>query len=674
MCGIAGILAGVPIESDYIVAMNDTLRHRGPDDEGYFLASVDDHSCLGGPDTPAAVYAQETPYAPSGEFRVQAVADSYLALGHRRLSIVDLSPLGHQPMKYGDRYWIVYNGEVYNHHELRRELELAGYSFRSHSDTEIILASYDYWGADCLSRFNGMWAFALYDRQKQTLLLSRDRFGVKPLYYWISPAGFCAFASEIKAFTVLPGWNPRVNGQRVYDFLTWGVLDHTDETMFAGVFQLPGGCCVHLGTSEDARGQLAKLPGERLPGIVRWYELRGSAFSGSLADAADEFLHRFEDSVRLRLRADVPVGSCLSGGLDSSSIVCVANRFLRQQSAAEVQKTFSACARVKRFDERNFVDEVVGLTGVDAHYTYPEIDGLFSSLDAITWHQDEPFGSTSIYAQWSVFRLAAENGVKVMLDGQGADEQLAGYHGYFGPFLSHLFRRGNWRKLSSELRAIRGLHGYAYSQLGRMLGAYLFPALRLRAAALVGGAAHSAEWLDCGQLGIGPKDPFRALFGQFNDVSDLSRAQLTSTSVPMLLHWEDRDSMAHSIESRVPFLDYRLVEFTLGLPDEYKLSRGVTKIVQREGLRGILPEAVRMRMDKLGFVTPEEVWLRETGTEDFRSLLQQAVDCTGGVVKPAVMEILEKMVRGERRFDFFIWRLISFGAWVRCFGVAPSSR
>lgn len=648
--------------------MNNTMQHRGPDDEGFTLISSDKALPLGGNDTDTFSYNLDLEYSPKQKVNQAELQDCFLVLGHRRLSIVDLSPLGHQPMCYADRYWIVYNGEIYNHPELRSELELAGYSFRSHSDTEVILAAYDYWGKDCLNRFNGMWAFVLYDMHDKTLFMARDRFGVKPLYYWIAPDGLLAFASEIKAFTVLPGWNPQVNGQRAYDFLVWNLLDHTNETMFAGVFQLRGGQSALLDVSKNGRESLKSLANQQLPEVSNWYTLKAKPFCGSAADAADQFHDLLEDAVRLQLRADVPVGSCLSGGLDSSSIVCLVNQQLRKQNAHEKQKTFSACASVKRFDEREFVDNVVEHTGVEAHYTYPEFDNLFTFINEITWHQDEPFGSTSIYAQWSVFSLAAKNNVKVMLDGQGADEQLAGYHSYFGALLGGIFKSGRWLELLKELRTIRRLHGYSYSYLAQRFVANLLPFLRLKAAALIGAPAHSAKWLDHELLGAELMDTYAKL-ATGNSINAISHDQLLATNLPMLLHWEDRDSMAHSIESRVPFLDYRLVEFVLGLPDQHKLSDGITKRVMREAMRDILPEKIRTRMDKLGFVTPEEVWLKETGTTQFEQLMQQAIQLSGGIIKPETMELFHQMVRGERPFNFLIWRIISFGSWLKRFNM-----
>lgn len=671
MCGIAGFVAKNNQKASALSLLSDAIRHRGPDDEGYILFSSPSASpqIFGGKDTPSGVWAADVAYAPKNNIQNHADIPASIALGHRRLSIVDLSPLGHQPMSYADgRYWIAYNGEVYNHVELRSELETIGHTFVSHSDTEVILAAYSQWGIECLHRFNGMFAFAIYDRLEKTLFIARDRFGVKPLYYWVSPDGAFVFASEIKQFTTFPGWEARLNGQRAYDFLNYAVTDHTDETLFEGVYQLKPG---HSATIACDAGPTGLEPSGRVQSQI-WYTLSPRSFDGSYTEACRQFGELFEDAVRLRLRADVPVGSCLSGGLDSSAIVCVMNRLLHEQNATSLQKTFSACADVARFDEKKWIDIVVAATGVQGHYVYPSLEELFSSLPQITWHQDEPFGSTSIYAQWSVFQAAKDQHVTVMLDGQGSDEQLAGYHTFFGPHLAALFKRMRWVKLLSEMNAMRRLHGYDYSRSIKYLAASTLPErikdeLKRRA-----GYEHSSpEWLDSRRLGaaeVNPMDITGAAGAE--TVLDLSIAQLTASNIQMLLHWEDRDSMAHSIESRVPFLDYRLVEFVLGLPDDYKLSNGMTKRVLRDSMAGILPSAIQNRMDKLGFVTPEEVWLRERAPDAFRARLNKAIDSAAGVLKGnECRELLEAMIQGRQRFSFLPWRMISFGQWIDTFSV-----
>jgi asparagine synthase (glutamine-hydrolysing) len=666
MCGISGLLSSSAVSVNTLAAMNTLINHRGPDDEGYVLFSEDRAKCLAGNDTAPGAINAAIPWSPSTNIFTDITDKATLGFGHRRLAIVDLSPFGHQPMCYaGGRYWITYNGEIYNHLELRTELEAAGYDFISHSDTEVILAAYDFWGESCLSRFNGMWAFALYDTKERSLFFARDRFGVKPLYYWISPDGALCFGSEIKQFTVYPGWKACVNGQRAYDFLVWGLTDHTDETLFEGVYQLRPGCSATL----DVRvwqGQMAK---GRLP-VKQWYTLTAQPFTGDFDEAAEQFKDKFTEAVKLRLRADVTVGSCLSGGLDSSSIVCVANQLLREQDAHLLQSTFSACAEVERFDERNWIDEVVRNTGVYAHYVYPSLEKLFTESKLITWHQDEPYASSSIYAQWNVFRLAADNDVKVMLDGQGADEQLAGYHAFFAPSFAKLLCSGKWLKLWQDMQSTKRQHGYSLGRLMESVVNLLLPkGLKDILRRATGRENAAPAWLDMLSLGVVANDPFAQFGGARNTIQSLSLAQLTVTNLQMLLHWEDRNSMAHSIESRVPFLDYRLVEFVLGLPDEYKLSNGVTKRVQRAGMSGILPDTIRDRKDKLGFVTPEEVWVKQQAPDLFRARLDSAIKSSHGILKPEASKVLEAMISGQQAFNFGVWRMISFSEWLERFSV-----
>lgn len=673
MCGIAGIYsAGYGSTREAVAAMIAQVRHRGPDDEGVVLFSGSDATpvTLGGSDTPAECYASTLPYAPVPDSAAMPPASPFLALGHRRLAIVDVSPGGHQPMCSADRrLWIVFNGEIYNYVELRQELAKLGHDFQSRSDTEVILAAYRQWGQESLRRLNGMFAFLLFDRATGKLFAARDRFGVKPLYYWISPTGFVAFASEIKQFTVLPGWEARINGQRAYDFLNWARIDHTGETLFSGVRQLRNGEALELNLAGNSLGQA--IASRTLP-VFTWYRLRPGTCAMDFGDAAEHFRGLLQDSTRLRLRADVPVGSCLSGGLDSSSVVCLMNGLLREQDAHALQRTFSAYADVPRFDEREYVEQVVRRTGADAHHIVPMPRELFAELGRIAWHQDEPFGSTSIYAQWCVFRLAAQHGVKVMLDGQGADEQLAGYHSYFWARLAELFYSLRWHALGQEVRAIHERHGYPNSwalrqALNVLLPEFLRPPLRC----LSGKTDTAPAWLDLAALGATVANPFPQVSGG-DAVYRLSHDQLTRSNLQMLLHWEDRDSMAHSVETRLPFLDYRLVEFALGLPAEFKIADGVTKRVLREGLRDVLPERIRTRMDKLGFATPEEEWLRSRYPDWFRKALRDAVEASNGILNgDAALQMLERMISGATPFHFLPWRMISFGAWIRAFGIRP---
>jgi asparagine synthase (glutamine-hydrolysing) len=648
--------------------MNDMVRHRGPDDEGFLLLEshvAAPHAC-GGPDTPEDAYHRQSPFMP--EARIEACENMpvVFALGHRRLAILDLSVGGHQPMCTPDRhYWIVYDGKVYNYLELKSELEAIGYRFQSRSDTEVILAAFQEWGHACMRRFVGMWAFAIHDRRRKELFLARDRFGIKPLYYWIAPGGEFCFGSEIKQFTAFPGWTAAINPQRTYDFLAWGASDHTDETMFAGVYQLRPGYCITLHAQDFSADRDGRVP------AMKWYELEAEQFDGSLSDAAAEFGERFTDALGMHLRSDVQVDACLSGGLDSSSIVCTVNRRLQAHHAPHVRRTFSSCSDVLHCDERVWIDEVVRMTGVSAHYVYPHLENLFDHVPSITWHQDEPFGSTGIYAQWHVFRLAARSGVHAMLGGQGADEQLAGHHTYFGPRFAGLLCSGHWLGLMKDVAATMCMHGYSLLHAAALLANVLMPEVFRQPLRARAGKAHSApDWLNLEALGAVPRDPLAHLGAQGGSIRDASRLELSATALQRLLHWEDRNSMAHSVEARMPFLDHRLVEFVLGLPDDFKIAAGMTKRVQRAAMSGVLPDCIRDRVDKRGFETAEAVWMREQAPDLFRAKLLDAIDQSGGVLRRnEACRLLEDVITGRRAFSFVPWRLINFGEWAKKFAV-----
>ncbi|MFN9279798.1 MAG: asparagine synthase (glutamine-hydrolyzing) [Betaproteobacteria bacterium] len=642
MCGIAALIRPPGAPAAICVAdMAATVAHRGPDGQG----------------------AQT--FAPAAGASWHAASDGPLGLAHTRLSIVDLSASGHQPMTLANgRWWITYNGEIYNHQALREELQVLGHAFRSRSDTEVLLAAWAQWGPQCLARLNGIFAFVLLDLKEGRVWAVRDRFGVKPLYWWQGPDSTIALASEIKQFTVLPGWSARMQPQRAYDFLAWNVIDHTPHTLFQGVHQLRGG--------ELLSADLAALQRGATPVVSRWYTLRPDSQAAKLdrTESAQRFRVLLTDSVRLQLQADVDVGSCLSGGLDSSSVVCVARQLLAVHGGQQSrQHVFSARADVARYDEGHFIEAVVAATGVQPHAVVPQPEALFALLPDLAWHQDEPYGSTSAYAQWQVFALARGAGVKVLLDGQGADEALGGYHGFFGPRLADLARRGRWLQVAREVRALQRLHRIGPLQsLARLADPLLPDVLRQRLRAAAHRPSAQVAWLDHGRLGAVPADPFATQGARQPTVRALSQAQLLSTNLPMLLHCEDRNSMAHGVEARVPFLDHRLVEFALGLDDAHKVSDGITKRVLRDAMAGVLPETVRQRHDKLGFVTPEEVWVRRDPGQ-FRQALGRAVEQSQGVLRPQLLQSFDAMLEGRQAFGFEWWRAIAFGAWMDRFSV-----
>lgn len=661
MCGISGVVSfkGVPLSE--LKKATDIIRHRGPDDEGFVFweDKASPPSILAGQDTPVSSVEKKPKWFPENSDWPTG-AKVHIGLSHRRLSILDLSPMGHQPMSYKNgRYWITYNGEIYNYIELRRELSDLGHHFQSQSDTEAILAAYAQWGAECLARFNGMWSFAIYDTEEKTIFLARDRFGVKPLYYWLSSESDMFFGSEIKQFTVVNGWQAILNEQRAYDFLVWGITDHTNETLFDGVYHIPPGHYVLIDTKHEISHKHGRI------NTHQWYNLKPTHFSGSFDEAAERFRALLKESVNLRLRSDVPVGSCLSGGLDSSSIVCLMQKALKEQGADNRQKTFSALSRVETVNEQKWIETVVDHAQTEAHNTYPEMSDLFDKSKDITWHQDEPYGSTSLFAQWNVFKLAADNQVIVMLDGQGADEQLFGYHSAMGVRLASLLRGGRIPQLIRDIVSIHKIHGYSYTQMFKQTAATMLP-LKLQTTLrnIVGKTIPDPDWLTL--RNAKPSLPFQS---QVKSIYDYCHAQMTSTNLQMLLHWEDRNSMAHSLESRVPFLDYRLVEFSMSLPDDYKTKDGITKRILREGMSGIIPDKIRDRMDKIGFSTPEELWIRSEMPDTFRQKIKESIKDTQGVLNLHCIDLLEDIIAGKKPFSFVVWRIISFAEWMQLFSV-----
>jgi asparagine synthase (glutamine-hydrolysing) len=517
---------------------------------------------------------------------------------------------------------------------LGEELARLGHRFVSHSDTEVLLAAYAEWGTACFARLNGMWACLIYDATAGEVIASRDRFGIKPLYYWCAPDGTLCFASEIKQFTAASGWTGAVNARRATQFLATGLTDDGDESLFDRVF--------HLGPGELARVPIATFQVRadgRLP-VERWYSLEPVSFAGSFEDAVQQCRHLLTDSVRLMLRSDVPVGSCLSGGIDSSSIVCLSHQLLTEQGVTGQHRTFSAVSPSTPIDERKWIDEVVQATGVDAYFVAPAAADLAAAATRMAWHQDEPVSGTSVFAQWCVFELAAANGMKVMLDGQGADEAFAGYHSFFAPYLAGVIRDGRYVDAWAEIRALKSRHDVT-----------VFRAVRGMARALVGAG-------DSGAVGV----------------AALSHAQLTRRNLQMLLRFEDRNSMAHSVESRVPFLDHRLVEFALGLPDVFKLGGGVTKRVLRTAMSGVLPDRIRDRVDKIAFETPESSWMTGEGRGWFRAELVQAIEITNRFIPASTLVRFDAMAAGSRPYDREPWRAISLGHWLRAFGAAAPAR
>lgn len=620
MCGIAGILRfdGASPELEPLLAMNRSLVHRGPDQWGV--------ERLG----------------PCG-------------LAHRRLSIIDLSEAGRQPMASADgALWLSYNGEIYNYLELRAELEKRGHTFRTHTDSEVLLAAYRQWGDDAFPRFNGMWALAIYDRAAEKLVLSRDRLGVKPLHLH-KDGRRLLFASEAKALLTADPALARLDLVTVARFLEQPGEVYGRDTFFEGIERLEPGTV--LTTYANGRSRSQSYWRFRPPAEPR---------SISLDEAAEEVRGLLADAVRLRFRSDVPVGTCLSGGLDSSSIVAISAKDLGRGP-----DTFSVLYRAPGFDESPFVDIVRRELGLTGHEIYPDGADLDQVLARLTYFQEQPTAGPGLYSQWQVMKLAAGR-VRVLLDGQGGDELFGGYHVLFlayGRALADRAARGDVRALMELIGAelpirrqaklspigdlTRDLRARVREKLGRPTPP---PPTRKRPIA----REHLLR------LTAGPSR------GETPPVADpLTEAMwemLVKSSIPSLLHYEDRSSMAFSIEARVPFLDYRLVELAFQLPAALKIRGGDTKVVLREAMKRHLPASILERRDKKGYPTPSSAWMRGAHREWLADLLLSERVLARGFTEPEVVRALwSEHAGGASDHSWRIWQLATLELFCRRF-------
>lgn len=548
MCGIAGIFyrSGQTVDKGVLKKMTDIIHHRGPDGEGHWLNQKGN-----------------------------------IGFGHRRLSIIDLSDNGKQPMHYLDgRYTITFNGEIYNYIEIKEQLLKQGYKFRSDSDTEVLLALYDRKKEKCLEDLDGMFAFAIWDEVEQILFCARDRFGEKPFHYFYDGTSFI-FGSEIKQIWAY-GVKREVEEKRAFSFINNGLLENESDitdTYYKNIKRL------------DAAHYIVLNSNNKLVQTKYWAINNSNVFKGTIEEAAEKFLELFKEAIRIRLRSDVPVGSSLSGGLDSSSIVML----IDQLKGAEInQNTFSA--RFKNFakDEGKHIEEVVkACKNVQVHYTWPDKDYFNTVLNDVIYHQDEPFGSASIVAQYAVMQLAKEKNVTVLLDRQRADEQLAGYLPYYKVYLDQLYYN-NRSLYNKEIEAYNKLH------------AGLFPYTPVSANETL---RMKLGWYKKRLLG-------QALPYSHDELRRQLVADTTSNGLKQLLRYADRNSMAHSREVRLPFLSHKLCEFIFSLPNEYKINSGWTKYVLRKAMDKILPHSICWRVDKIGYEPPQNEWLNSQNWND----------------------------------------------------------
>lgn len=627
MCGILGTYQHQRSEDLYekIKKGLSSLRHRGPDDEGVVTVNVDE--------------------------------GIYLA-GHTRLSIIDLSSLGRQPMVSGSgRFYLSFNGEIYNYKELRSELESLEHRFVSDSDTEVLLKAWEEWGSASLMRFTGMFSFTIFDKQNSTLTCVRDAFGIKPFFYTITGSSF-SYASEIPALMEVMDTPPTMNLQKTYDYLIYAEYDRDHETFFNDVYRLMPGEMMTVRFNEGE----TDVQNEKwwTPSIEERKDI-------SFKDAAEELRERFLHNIRLHLRSDVPLGAALSGGIDSSAVVC-AMRHLEPEMPIH---TFSYIAGNSHVNEEKWVDLVNKRTGSISHKCHVTPEELTRDIQTIIELQGEPFSTTSIYAQFRVFQLAKENGVTVTLDGQGADEMLAGYDGYPELNVESLYQSGKYRELATFMRSWPDSDGRKSKKLYRSLFKSFLPEesrkkiRRKKHLAVKVGWIHKKWFRDHG-VTINGDSILTDLSSRKRLVMEQLRRELTIDKIPRLLRYEDRNSMYWSVESRVPFLTRDLAEFMLRLPQEYLISnRGVTKHVFREAMRDIVPDAILDRKDKIGFDTPGDRWL--TGLKDEISEIIEPLQQLPFINSEKAGQFIEETLAGRRSFSWDIWRMICFSGWIRAY-------
>ncbi len=591
MCAITGLFSLNHSPSPgLILEMTQALKHRGPDDEGY-LALIKESDGLSaiplrGPDSSV----NNEP--PCELFNGKALG----FLGHRRLSILDLSSAGRQPMQYKENLWITHNGEIYNYLELRQELSKEGYSFKTETDTEVILTAYDHWGEDCVKRFNGDWAFCIVDRNQKRLFLSRDRYGIKPFYYFRNDSYF-AFSSEIKSLMTLPFLEKQLNQEMVANAMLFSLNDHNDQTLFSKVFQVSPG--QNLIFDLDS-GNISKNFYYHLPQSQELGEYDTNQAKKYVSDIRELLF----DSVRIRLRADVPIGSCLSGGLDSSAIVAIISQLNQESGNAEKQHTFTSSFPGEPIDESRYAKKVLEKINAKGHFIYPQEDAFLKYLSTLFHFQDGPFGGSSTYSHWQVMKEASKH-VKVTMDGQGADEVFSGYRNYRVSYFADLLKRCHLISFSNEMLSLmRNLKkpSLILKEIKSLPFFILGKSFKRKVYRLI----HQKDFANFKNLyGYEDIEGIKTVNKFFsNNVNELLAFYMTASSLPHLLKYGDRNSMACSIEARMPFTDYRLVDYVFPIPAAYKMHNGWTKWLLRLAVDDILPKEITWRKDKLGFAAP----------------------------------------------------------------------
>jgi asparagine synthase (glutamine-hydrolysing) len=615
MCGISGILlhgsnTRAPV---HLKKMTDALAHRGPDGEGFW--SNDDNT---------------------------------VHLGHRRLSVIDLSGQAAQPMHFANRYRIVYNGEIYNYVEIRSFLLNKGYHFSTQSDTEVILAAYDYWKEKCLQHFDGMFAFAIWDEKTERLFAARDRFGEKPFYYYEDTDNFI-FASEMKALWAI-GVDKKMDNKMLLNYITLGHVQNCidkEQTFFEDIYSLPA---AHYLTYEPGANQLSK--------ITRYWSLnKEMKIDIQAADAIEKFTDLFTMSVKRRLRSDVALGTSLSGGLDSSSIAYTIDQLKKNSADKANIQTFSAVFPGFENDESTYIQSVSAGLNIINHQTQPTAADLIKDFEKLCYHQEEPFTSSGIFAQYKVFELAKNNDVKVLLDGQGADEILAGYPRYIHWFLQEVLSRNKLGATQIEKKAFRKNNQPFRWDIKNMVAAFLpsHAAMHLEKLEYRKTISHpdiNPDFLNQlkHQEWVGIHKPI------VTKLNDIIHFNITEMGLEELLRFADRNSMAHGVEVRLPFLNHELVEFVFSLPSQLKMHAGWTKFLLRQTMNKKLPDEIVWRKEKVGFEPPQKNWMNDNNVKDYIFEAKKKLANAGILTKQAVTKKVEPLpAYADKNYD---WRYL----------------
>ena len=622
MCGIVGHFS-LNLEDKVarsVDAASSLLFHRGPDSSGTYSARV---------------------------------AGGNILLAHRRLSIIDLSPAGAQPMSTEDgRYTIVFNGEIYNYRELRTRLEGRGFSFESDCDTEVLLKAWGCWGEKVLPGLKGMFSFAIFDRQALVLTCACDPFGIKPFFYSQAKGSF-SFASEVPALRELSSSGQQCDIQKAYDYLVWSLHDNDERTFFKGISRL-------------GAGQLLKVDLNNIAEVVPktwWNPSISERTDIDFKEAAAELRRMFLENVQFHLRSDVPLGFALSGGIDSSAIVCAARRLHPDMPI----RTFTFEAESKAISESKWARIVGDYVGSEQHFISVEPRDIEGDIDGLIKAQGEPFGSSTIYAQYRVFEAMREDGIVVSLDGQGADELLGGYFGYPDACLQSMLEKGEYRSAARFIRNWSQGNGRSFRKASLYVGMLLVPDRLRGLARAVAGNSPSPGWLrteallERGVRRIVPQPISRTPEGRGRRLSERLRLAMKH-SLNRLLRYQDRNSMHWSLESRVPFLTREMAEFCLSLPESFLVNEnGVTKSVFRAAMRDIVPDEILDRRDKIGFETPERRWLAgcRPKIEEWLSDLESIEFLNAEKTRRYVFDAVD----GKARYSWQIWRILNFARW-----------